>query len=85
MKDSIEQQKIMKVFELIKCLHQKERTIEKPIELLDSTQRTVYRYISLLKTVGFTVIKKRKSLGEIIITYRILDAISFLEKTIATQ
>lgn len=82
-KESLEQQKLMNVFELIKYLHKQERTMEDCRQFIGCTLRTAYNYINLLKAVGFDIIKKTitpiNSNKSHIITYQIEKLEKFLE------
>lgn len=54
-----DQQKLYRVFKLIRLLSQPPyRRVERLAELLGTTSRTVYRYIDLLENLGYSIDKK---------------------------
>ncbi|MGY6521100.1 MAG: helix-turn-helix transcriptional regulator [Mongoliitalea sp.] len=57
--NSVEQQKILRVFKLINLLRGNiGKTVHKLAELLQTDTRTVYRYFRLLEALGFEIEKK---------------------------
>lgn len=57
--NSVEQQKILRVFKLINLLRGNiGKTVHKLAELLQTDTRTVYRYFKLLEALGFEIEKK---------------------------
>ena len=60
MKEDIEAEKLKRVFELIKFLLIQPRGILDITEYLGCTTRTTYRYIKLLKKVGFEFERLKK-------------------------
>lgn len=55
-----EQQKILRVFNMISFIGTKKRNIEEIAKEFDVDRRTVYRYVRLLELVGFDVKRTRK-------------------------
>lgn len=57
--NSVEQQKILRVFKLINLLRNNiGKTVHKLADLLQTDTRTVYRYFKLLEALGFEIEKK---------------------------